>query len=229
MAIIEEVEDSGEEVAEPKSNASTELQEEKSSASTKKVSKAPAAPAAPPAPEFKISSLAPMVAMLALQKYDLEQLGYVRHVEVAFCIVQVLCFSVLYMTYMKIKARVDDGKKIKIPEVKQFGQVVAPAKEQTTKEYDMEKMMEAVKQPVIGALVLGGIYYKWGSLMPLVLQLIMTPTQLYEAPLTQIYFFGKDVKRPFPAPSLLGLPQAPAPATEEEAEEDVKEEDKKEK
>merc|ERR1719399_1952908 len=98
---------------------------------------------------------------------------------------QVLCFGVLYLTYTKIKQSIDNGKKIKIPEVKQFGQVVAPAKEQTTKEYDMEKLKEAVKQPLMGFVILGGIYYKWGHLMPLILQILMTPMQLYEAPLTQ--------------------------------------------
>merc|ERR1711957_848118 len=80
-------------------------------------------------------------------------------------------------------------------------------------------------QPVIGALVLSGIYYKWGSLMPLCLQMIMTPLQLYEAPLTQIYFTGKDIKRPFPAPNMFGLPQAPQPAAEEEEEEETVEDD----
>merc|ERR1711879_325826 len=102
-----------------------------------------------------------------------------------------------------------DGKKIKIPEVKQMGQVVAPAKEQTSKEYDMEKLMEAVKQPVMGFLILGGIYYKWGSLFPLVMQILMTPLQLYEAPLTKIHLLGKPQKRPFPVPSMFGLPAAP--------------------
>merc|ERR1719163_886981 len=159
--------------------------------------------------------------MLGLQKYNLEEMGYTRYVEIAFCIVQVLCFGVLYLTYQKINMMVDDGKKIKIPEVKQMGQVVAPAKEQTAKEYDMEKLKEALKQPVIGFLILGGIYYKWGSLMPLVMQMLMTPMTLYEAPLTQIHFKGKKMARPFPVVSMFGMPSAPA-APEAEAVTDTK-------
>merc|ERR1712224_43347 len=163
-------------------------------------------PAAPPAPEFKLSQIVPMVAMLGMQKFNLEELGYVRYVEAAYIIVQLLCFAVLYVVYDRINNGEDDGKKIKIPEVKQMGQVVSPAKELTAKEYDMEKIREAVKQPLMGFVILGGIYYKWGSLMPLVMPVLMTPLQLYEAPLTQIHLLGKKVVRPFPVPSMFGLP-----------------------
>merc|ERR1712194_483694 len=100
---------------------------------------------------------------------------------------------------------------------KQMGQVVSPAKEQTIKEYDMDKFKEALKQPVMGAVIMGGIYYKWGSLMPLVMHVLMTPMQFYESPLTQIHIMGKKMDRPFPVPpgpfdALKGLTGEPAPA-----------------
>jgi len=184
----------------------------------------PAAPAAPAGPEFKISQIVPMVAMMGLQKFNIEEMGYTHHVEAAYVVVQVLCFTVLYLMYDRINKMADDGKKIKIPEVKQMGQVVSPAKEQTTKEYDMEKLKEAVKQPLMGFVILGGIYYKWGSVMPLVMQVLMTPMQLYESPLFQIHLLGKHKVRPFPTPSMFGLPEAPAaPAAAVEAPVDKKE------
>jgi len=176
--------------------------------------------AAPEMPEMKFSQILPMVAMMALQKFDLEALGYVHHVEVAYVIIQIVSLGVLYLTYTKICQMGDDGVKIKIPEVKQMGQVVSPAKEQTAKEYDMEKWKEAIKQPLISCVISGGIYYKWGSLLPLVMQALMVPLQLYEAPLTQIHILGKVKSRPFPVASMFGLPSAPAePQAEAEAEE----------
>eukprot|EP00928_Gymnodinium_smaydae_P072527 TRINITY_DN55878_c0_g1_i1.p1 TRINITY_DN55878_c0_g1~~TRINITY_DN55878_c0_g1_i1.p1 ORF type:complete len:218 (+),score=83.06 TRINITY_DN55878_c0_g1_i1:199-852(+) len=217
MAVIEEVE-AEETVAETEGAKQEEKKE-----TAKKEAKAPAPP---PAPELKISQFVPMIAMFALQKYNLEEMGLVRHVEIGYVVVQLLCFGVLYLTYQKIEAMADNGKKIKIPEVKQMGQVVTPAKEQTAKEYDSEKLKEAVKQPLIGFVILGGIYYKWGSVFPLVMQMLMTPLQLYEAPLTQIHLLGKELKRPFPAPSMFGMPSAPEPAEEEE---DAAVENKKEK
>lgn len=130
--------------------------------------------------------------------------------------VQVLCLIVIYMIYLQIQKMPDGGKKLKIPEVKQMGQVVKPAIEQTPKEYDMDQLKEAVKQPLIGFVVIMGIYYKWGSLLPLVMQMLMTPMHLYEAPLAQIHLLGKTKTRPFPAPNPFGLPAAAPPAEEVE-------------
>lgn len=228
MAVIDEVHE--DEVVESEKNEETAVgsDSDKKSKKVKDVAAAaePAAPAAPAAPEFKLSQILPMVAMLGLQKFDLEQMGYVRHVEVGYVIVQLLSFATLYVVYTRINQMKDDGVKIKIPEVKQLGQVVCPAMVQTHKEYDLAQWKEAVKQPLIGFVILGGIYYKWGSLMPLVMQLLMTPMTVYEAPLTQIHILGKEKTRPFPKPNPFGMPSAPEPPAEaiEEEEDEVEEE-----
>jgi len=173
-----------------------------------------AAPAAQPKSEFKLSQIVPVVVVVGMQKYDPEALGYTRHVEIGYVVVQLLCFCVLYFIYDRINnmKQEEDGITIQIPEVKQMGQVVSPAKELTTKEYDKHMLKEAVKLPLGGFVILGGIYCKWGSLMPLVMQMLMTPMQLYEAPLTQIHLLGKVKQRPF---GLLSAPEAEAPAVEE--------------
>jgi len=179
------------------------------------------APPAPPMPTMKMSQIAPMVVMFGLQKINIEELGYLRHVEVLFCIVQVLCIGAQYWIYTKIQ-KAPDGKKLKIPEVKTMGQVVTPAMEQTAKDYDIGKWKEAMKQAVMSCVITFGIYLKWQYVMPLVLQVLMTPLQLYESPLFECHVLGKDVVRPFPQANPFGLPSAPTPAAEEVA-------DKKEK
>lgn len=63
-------------------------------------------------------------------------------------------------------------------------------------------------------MVLGFIYYYWRSLMPLVLQIFMTPLNLYESPLFQIYLMKQEVKRPFPKPNPFGLPDTAGEAGE---------------
>lgn len=184
------------------------------------------APPAPAMPDFKASQILPMVVMLGLQKFDLEKMGYTRYVEIAYVIVQLVCFAAIYYVRTIIEKQDDAGKKIVIPEVKQFGTVVTPATEQTPKEYDMSKWNEQFKQAGMGAVILGGVYCKWGYLMPLVLQVLMTPCQLYESPLFQIHVSGKSVTRPFATPSPFGLPTAPAaPAAEAPAAEDKKKEE----
>jgi len=178
--------------------------------------KAHQAPQAPPAPEMKLSQIVPMLVMLGLQKFDIEQMGYIRYAEMAFAISQLLCFGLLFMIYSNINKMPADGKKIHIPEVKQLGQVVSPAMEQTPKAYDMAKWMEQTKQAGMSCVMLGFFYYKWGYVMPLVLQIVMTPLQLSESPLFQLHFIGKEVARPFPTPNLFGLPSAPSLPVETE-------------
>lgn len=225
MAVIEDLdketdEHTGDSSAETTGEAekNDEVQTSGTKDSQEDVAKAQSAqpPAAPPAPEMKLSSIVPMIAMFAIQKYDLVEMGYRHHVEVAYVVIQILSFFVLFTIRKRITQMVDDGRKIKIPEVKQMGQVVSPSKEQTTKEYDMDQLNQAVKQPLIGFFIVGGIYYKWQSLLPLAMQVLMTPMQLYESPLFRIHLLGKEMKRPFPTPNPFGLPAAPeaAPATD---------------
>jgi len=180
-------------------------------------------PPTPPMPQMKISQLLPMVVMLGLGKFDLDELGYRRHAEVLFVIVQVVCLGLLGLIHSKVSAMPEGGAKIHVPEVKQFGQVVTPSTEQSTKDYDSAKLKEQAKQAVMSFAILGGVYYKWGYLMPLVLQVLMTPVQLYESPLFQLHVLNGAVARPFPTPNPFGLPTAPeapaAPAVAASAEE----------
>merc|ERR1712151_1175146 len=177
-------------------------------------------------PSMKISQILPLVVMMGLNKFDLDQMGYRHHAEFVFICVQVLCLGAIFLIYQKINDMKDTDSKICVPEVKSMGQVVSPAVEQTPKEYDAAKIKEQAKQAVMSAVILCGVYYKWQYLMPVVLQALMTPVRLYESPLFQLHIMNaKDVKRPFPTPNPFGLPsapEAPAPAA-------VKEEKEKEK
>mmetsp|Transcript_10250 Transcript_10250/g.27177 ORF Transcript_10250/g.27177 Transcript_10250/m.27177 type:complete len:213 (-) Transcript_10250:122-760(-) len=166
---------------------------------------------------ISVSQLVPLAVSLGLSKVDLQELGYTWHVEVGFVAMQIICLAALGMLYKKITAMLDDGTKLQIPEVKQFGQVVTPATEMTAKEHDMAKWQAQAKQMGMGALILGGIYYKWRMLFPLVMQLVMTPMQLFESPLVQVHFFGKTIERPFPEPNPFGLPAMPEEPKPDEA------------
>eukprot|EP00450_Noctiluca_scintillans_P002169 CAMPEP_0194501920 /NCGR_PEP_ID=MMETSP0253-20130528/23632_1 /TAXON_ID=2966 /ORGANISM="Noctiluca scintillans" /LENGTH=207 /DNA_ID=CAMNT_0039343975 /DNA_START=68 /DNA_END=691 /DNA_ORIENTATION=+ len=205
MAVIEEVDDDDDVVPEP----ATEQE-------AKPVAQAPEAPG------LSLSQIVPMIVMVGMQKFDLEKLGYTRHVEVAFVVVQVICLTLLAVIYNKIQSMDGDGAKIHIPEVKQFGQVVTPSTEQTPKEYDSTKLMEQGKQSVMGCVISGGLYFYMGYLTPLILQVPMTFLQLIESPLFKIHMFGKAVLRPFPTPSPFGLPSTPEPAETVELQDDKK-------
>merc|ERR1712050_391193 len=99
-------------------------------------------PQPPQMPGMKMSQLAPLVVMLGMGKVDLDEMGYRRHAEFLFVLVQLVCLAVIAMMHKRISAMPEDGAKIHITEVKQMGQVVAPAKDQTAREYDVSKLKE---------------------------------------------------------------------------------------
>ena len=161
-----------------------------------------------------LSKMLPMVIMIGLSKFDLDALGLRQHCEALFVGVQVGCLCTLMMMKKKIDEKPNDPAvpKIKIPAEMVMGQVAKPAKELTAQEYDTEQFGQLRTQTLMGAFILGIIYYNWKSLLPLVLQAVLTPVNLYEHPLFQIYLLNRDVKRPFPKPNPFGLPEAPPAA-----------------
>merc|ERR1711924_229870 len=183
---------------------------------------ADAAPA-PEMPKMTMSQILPLVVMLGMNQFDVEKEGYTKHVEVAYILVTVALSGVLFMVYQKIQAVPDGGTTISIPAVTQFGQEIKPACEQTIKEHDLAVWQERFKQHCMSAMIMGGVYYKWGYIMPLVLQTCLNPIQLYEAPIFEVYMLGKKLKRPFPTPSPFGMPTPAQPAddAQEEAAEPV--------
>eukprot|EP00933_Yihiella_yeosuensis_P017771 TRINITY_DN14790_c1_g1_i1.p2 TRINITY_DN14790_c1_g1~~TRINITY_DN14790_c1_g1_i1.p2 ORF type:complete len:212 (-),score=58.98 TRINITY_DN14790_c1_g1_i1:173-808(-) len=172
----------------------------------------------PAAPQISLSQMVPLGVSLLVSKVDFEELGYRHHVEIAYGVVQVICLGLLGVLYTKIEALPDGGTKIKVPEVKQMGQVVTPALEQTPKEYDRTKFQAQLKQVLMGVVILTGIYYKWQYLFPLVMQVVMSPMQIVESPLFKMHVFGWEQQRPFPEPNPFGLPAAPEAPAEGEGE-----------
>eukprot|EP00913_Durusdinium_trenchii_P025162 g23621.t1 len=190
--------------------------------------------------------------VLLLQNYDIEKLGYLVHLRVLYGVVQFCCLGLLIYVRLKINDMQDDGAKVQapaanaeqaisvyfrpleVPATIQMGVEVKPAMEMTTKEYDNSKWFEQMQQCVIGCLVLTYIHVHWGPTTPLAFQTVTAPIQLLEAPLVKIHALGKpaygSLKRPFPPPSLFGLPQLPqAEPVSKEKEKSKKDKSKKSK
>ncbi|CAK9093594.1 unnamed protein product [Durusdinium trenchii] len=160
-----------------------------------------------------VLQMVPLGIVLLLQNYDIEKLGYLVHLRVLYGVVQFCCLGLLIYVRLKINDMQDDGAKVQVPATIQMGVEVKPAMEMTTKEYDNSKWFEQMQQCVIGCLVLTYIHVHWGPTTPLAFQTVTAPIQLLEAPLVKIHALGKpaygSLKRPFPPPSLFGLPQLP--------------------
>jgi len=151
---------------------------------------------------MSIKQFAPMIIVMALNKMDIESMGILNELRIGFVSVIILCMSLLGVIYMKTKSVAESDEKIKVPAQMQWGQEVAPGYESTAKEYDQKKILEVMKQVGMGACIVGCIHAKWGYIIPLAVQIIMTPMTVCGSPLFQIYILGKeakgDLKRPFP-------------------------------
>lgn len=144
-----------------------------------------------------MSKLVPMVVIMGAQVFNIDELGYTRYVEIGFVVVQLICLRVLASIYIKIKEMTDDGTRIETAPEELMGKVVKPKRELTAKEYDMEQLISSVKTALATVLVVGVIYQIWGVIIPLLIQALLAPLQLFDAPLTQIHLLGKKKHRPF--------------------------------
>uniref|UniRef100_A0A7S4R7I3 Inorganic phosphate transporter n=2 Tax=Alexandrium monilatum TaxID=311494 RepID=A0A7S4R7I3_9DINO len=157
-----------------------------------------------------LTHLVPMMAMLLLQRYDLVTLGYLPHMRVLFVAVQLLSLGTLGLLYRRIKLMPSAGERIHVPALRQWGQELRPAVQQSASEYDISKLTEQLQQLVVGCCILGFIHLKWGYVLPLALQSLSTPLQLVDSPLVQIHLRGRpargNLKRPFPMVSPFGFP-----------------------
>lgn len=186
--------------------------------------------ATPEAPQLKISHFASIVVILVLHKYDVAEMGYTRWVEVGYVVAQLYTLAILLWMYKKIQLLSTSEERVFVPEVKQWGKVTSPARHMSFRAYDMSQLMEQVKQVVLGFVILIGIYYKWRTILPLVLQMVMTPLKAMESPLFMIHIRNITVKRPFPTENAFGLPSQPAPEPAGDAAPTTpSDEDKKEK
>lgn len=164
----------------------------------------------PKRPSRKASQIVPAIALLGLQFVDIVEMGYVRHMEIALAVMQLLCIAVQFWVLARITAEPDSGRKLRFPD-----KLGGPPTIQSAKEYDVTTWMEGVKQSIVVSVVAGGIYYSCGHISILVLQFLMTPLQLYEGPLFQIHILKKHIDRPFVTQNPFGWSGPPKPAAEE--------------
>eukprot|EP00912_Choanoflagellata_sp_UC4_P001392 UC4_evm2s865 len=146
----------------------------------------------------------PIVVLLVMRNIDFKERGLIPYVLAVYVIAQLTSLALLY--YVKpTKKDSDEKKKIKIPAVVQFGTEVEPEKEVSTYEHDVSAWEKERTKIVMGLCVSGIIFYNYQIVLPLCIQSIMVPIQLWNSPLFQVGYFGKDIPRPFPAPDPFGL------------------------
>lgn len=163
---------------------------------------------------FGLKQIVPAVFVLGMNQVDIEGRGLVIHVRALFGIAQCLCLCGALLVYQKIVSAKDTGAKVEVPAVKALGQEMKPACTMTIQEYDLSKWKEWMNQLVMGSIICAGMHYKWGYVVPLSLQVVMTPYATYENNLSKVYLRGMaaqgNMKRPWASANPFQMPDMDA-------------------
>ena len=177
----------------------------------------------------QIKSFATLPIILGVQSLKLETTLGPYTLRIAYGSAQLLVLLILAAVYARLPAGGAGGATIKVPEKKQFGQVVKPAEELTVREYDMSQLKEKVREVVMGSVVLGFIHYKWETTLPLIIQTALAPINILTSPLVIVHIFGYEAAGQFARPWVEESPFAPAPAGDDADKDKDKTDDQDEK
>jgi hypothetical protein len=122
--------------------------------------------------------------------------------RVGFLLSQLFAVGVYLFVRQKVVSKADQTK----VQVKATPSLANPTPDpndsitMTYEEYDLSKIKEALQQAVIGCLIIGFLHYKWGYGIPLVIQCVTVPMNLYKSDLIKAHIMDKKVTRPFTPP-----------------------------
>eukprot|EP01127_Copromyxa_protea_P006126 TRINITY_DN1593_c0_g1_i2.p1 TRINITY_DN1593_c0_g1~~TRINITY_DN1593_c0_g1_i2.p1 ORF type:complete len:192 (-),score=63.36 TRINITY_DN1593_c0_g1_i2:66-641(-) len=181
-----------------------------------------------------ISSFVILPVVYFTKDLDWTDENLVFYARVAFVAAQLIGLLAYFLVRQKIIAKADD-KKVKVKSVPSMSNPNPDPNEyitMTTQEYDLGKVKEAFQQILMTSLMISGIHYKWGYGVPLIIQFVTVPLNLYKNDLIKVHFLGQDIARPFPVPqspfAALLEGGAAGGATPQEEERKRKKEEKKE-
>merc|ERR1711957_231696 len=126
-----------------------------------------------------------MPALLGMGYIDFEDRNILNMTIAGYCVAQFVTFSLYFFVYTRIQAAKKPDEKmdilVKAPPLP-FGQEnPTPDKMMTPSGYDMSKLMELVKQSLMGVGIISFIFYKRESPKPLFMQMLMAPAAIKKA------------------------------------------------
>lgn len=174
----------------------------------------------------QLSSIGLVLLLVQVSKrFDLTDPSVIFKIRILFYSVQALYLLICAVIYKQIIKRNDQTPVTQTPQPSPFSTGARPASTvMPAKDYDLSELKKMVQQTVLSTLFMTVLHFKFNFVQPLIFQSIPPMKQLFEAPLTRIYLYGKaatgDLKRPFKVQNPLESLMNPE-RTEEAAEEEV--------
>ncbi|KAK9464970.1 inorganic phosphate transporter Pho88 [Lipomyces arxii] len=165
-----------------------------------------------------------LVLMQVSKKIPFEDPQVVMYARIAYLASNLFIFSLYMFARFKITKKNDlTTLKYVEPSSSPFG---APAQERkfvttTVKEYDLQQVTTAIRSSFMGIAILLFMHFRLGYTNPLVMQSVLPIKSAFEQKIIQIHVMGKpavgDLKRPFKAASMFGMPSASDFSTDKKA------------
>jgi len=160
---------------------------------------------APAMPTFSWMMLLPLVVVfVSKQIFDFENEEDVEFCRTVYMVMHGSVLCCLGYMYTKAKANAQVGI-VKTTEKAAFGAVEDEPdtpKEQSVAEYDVAQVFTQLQQLGLGMCITTFIAYKWNLAIPLVLQSVTNPLQMYQGNLFKVYILGERApKRPWADPT----------------------------
>lgn len=160
----------------------------------------------------------PLGLVYGMKYVDAENPTNIMYMRVFFAVGEVsLLLLWLYVLFAQVQKR-DDNRILEVTAAElqppnPLGDMFSSNKmpkdkkkeKMTYRQHDEGQCKEKIKQIMMQGLIVGGIHWKWGTVLPLVMSVVMALVDLPENPIVRIYLRGhqdtedKNLKRPFKA------------------------------
>lgn len=158
-----------------------------------------------------MSQLAKVIAsILIIRSIDGEDPTTQQYVYLAFGVVHIIVAVVALVLRFKISQN-NDQTIISVPPQKvPFSSEPQAPKDTKVCDYDAEQFTELFYKKVFMVVgIVMFVSFKWGHIVPLLLQCLHNPLQIYQSPLFKIYVLGEEARgelsRPWPQPDPFGF------------------------
>lgn len=156
-----------------------------------------------PFESFKLSSWGPLLVLSVSSRLSAMDDNETRLAVIAFFVCVAVRLIISCCEYFKIKAFRADGV-VDVPPEVWLGQEVKPATQVNAQAYDMGLWKEHTKELVIGTIVVSVIFYIYGNIVPMAMNVVSMLLKGFESPLIRVHILGRNLARPYGAKPLAG-------------------------
>uniref|UniRef100_A0A1D1XCQ9 Inorganic phosphate transport protein PHO88 n=1 Tax=Anthurium amnicola TaxID=1678845 RepID=A0A1D1XCQ9_9ARAE len=156
-----------------------------------------------------------------LRKLDLEDPITITYIRLAYFASQLIVLAIYYVIGLKIEKSNDQTTLKYVEPAKPFTDEQPKSVRTNYRDYDREKLKEALRSALTGAGVLMAFHLYFSFTQPLAIQSIMSVKTVFQSPIAKIHILGQkaegDLRRPWKNPNPFAFGDANQPQVDKQA------------